>query len=71
MPATQISIAQQSCRINGAGYPYFSCPHKSPVKVEHIVSKARNNSSSVNIKNIKVLNFGVMCKKINADIGQT
>jgi hypothetical protein len=72
MSAAQIFIAQHYSRINSAGYPNFSCPYQSPVKVEHIVSEARNNSSSVNITNItKITNFGIMSKKVNADIGQT
>jgi hypothetical protein len=40
--------------------------------VEYVVSKAINDSSSVNITNmVEVLNFGVISKKVNADIGQT
>jgi hypothetical protein len=43
--------------------------HTSPVRIEHITSKPTNNSS-VNITNmVKVLNFGVISTKLNADIG--
>jgi hypothetical protein len=62
---------QHSSRISNAGYPNLSCPYQCSVKVEYIVSNARNNSSSVNITNmVKVLNFGVVSKKVNGDIGQ-
>jgi hypothetical protein len=72
MSTAQIFVVQHSSTISSAEYPNFSCPYQSPVKVEHIVSKARNNSSLVNITNmVKVLNFRVMYKKCNADIGQT
>jgi hypothetical protein len=63
------NIVQYSSRINCAGHPYFPCTYQSPVKVENIFSKARNNSS-VNIENmVDVLNFGITSKEVNADIG--
>jgi hypothetical protein len=72
MSAAQIFIEQHSSRISGAGYPSFSCPYQSPVKLEHIFLKAINNSSSVNITKmvVKVLHFAVMSKKAKADIGE-
>jgi hypothetical protein len=70
MSAAQIFIVQHYSRINSAGYPNFSYPYQSTVKVEHIVSKARNNSSSVNMtKMVKILNFEIISKKVNADLG--
>jgi hypothetical protein len=42
------------------------------VRVERIVSGARNNSLSVSITNmVNLLHFGVTSKKVNVDIGQT
>jgi hypothetical protein len=38
MTAAQIFIMQHSRRNNRAGYPNFSCPYHSSVKVEHIVN---------------------------------
>ena len=56
--AEQIFIVQHSSRITSEGYSNFSCPYRSPVKVEQIVSKPRNNSS-VNITNlVHIVNFG-------------
>jgi hypothetical protein len=67
MSAAQIFIAQHCNKINSAGYPNFSCPYQSPVRVEHIVSKPRNNPS-VNITNMAHLqNFGVTLNKFNVD----
>jgi hypothetical protein len=74
MSTAQIFVVEHFSTINSAGYPNFSCPYQTPIKVKHIVSKVRNNSSSVNITNmvkVLILNFGVMSKKFNADIGQT
>jgi hypothetical protein len=52
-----------------AGYPNSSCPYQSPVRVERIVSKPRNNKS-VNIQNmVQVLHRRVMFNKFNAVIG--
>lgn len=42
-----------------------------PLKIEHIVSKARNNSAVTITNMVKALNFGVMSKKVNVDTGQT
>jgi hypothetical protein len=71
MFTAEIFIMQHSSRINSAGYPNYSCPYKSPVKVEHIVSNSRYNSSLNIIIMVKVLNFGVMSKKANACTGQS
>jgi hypothetical protein len=55
--------------IYSAGCTNSSCPYQSPVKLEHIVSKPRNNSS-VNITNmVQVLDCGVMFNTFNAKIG--
>jgi hypothetical protein len=60
MSAAKIFLVQHSSGMNTAGYCNFSCPYHSPVKVEQIVSKPRNNSS-VNITNmVNMINFGVM-----------
>jgi hypothetical protein len=68
MSAAQIFIVQHSSRINSAGYPNFSCPYQSPVKVEHIVSKPRN-SSSINIMNmVHMLIFVVTLNKFIAHV---
>jgi hypothetical protein len=55
---------QYSSVINNAGYPNFPYPYQSPVKVEHIVWKARNHSSINIINMVKVLNVGVISKKL-------
>jgi hypothetical protein len=58
MSAAQVFIVQHSGRFNSAGYSNFSCPYQSPVGVEQIFSKFRNNSL-VNITNmVNVLNVG-------------
>jgi hypothetical protein len=56
-------------RINRAEYPKSSCSYQSSIRVEHIVSKPRNNSS-VNITNkMHVLHCEVTFNKFNADTG--
>jgi hypothetical protein len=67
MSAVKIFNVQHPSRINSAGYPNFSCPYQSPIKLELIVSKTRDNHLSVDITNmVKLLNFGAMYKKFNA-----
>jgi hypothetical protein len=68
MSAAQKFVVQHSSRINSAGYPNSSCPYQSPVRIEHIVSKPRNNSSVNFTKMVQVLKFAVTLNKFNADI---
>jgi hypothetical protein len=68
MSTGQIFIMQHSNRISSAGYSNISCPYQSPVGIEQIVAKPRNNYS-VNITNMMhMLNFGVMLDKLYAGI---
>jgi hypothetical protein len=52
--------------------PTFPAHKKaSTIRIPYIASEARNNSP-MNIRNmVKVLNFGVMSKKVNAETGKT
>jgi hypothetical protein len=66
------STVKYSSRINGSGYPNFSFPYESIVKVEHVFSKDRNISLSVNISNMmKLLYLGFIPKKVNIGRGLT
>jgi hypothetical protein len=56
---------KDSSRTNGAGHPKISYPYQSTVKREYILSKARKNFSSVNIKNMmNVLNSWLYLRKL-------